>query len=121
MTLAAIAFAAILCLYQIAWLDDHSPVKVWEKSRRIGASWVEALYSVLQAAKRKSEGGQNTYYLSYNKDMTQQFIKDCAWWAKVLRAVCANCVCTFRRASSWSAARMPVRWPCTRSPRLAQS
>lgn len=74
----------ILCTYQIAWLDDKSKVKVWEKSRRIGASWVEALYSVLQAAKSKKDGGQNTYYLSYNKDMTQQFIKDCAWWAKVI-------------------------------------
>ena len=76
----------LLCLYQNAWLEDKSKVKVWEKSRRIGASWVEALYSVLQAAKRKKDGGQNTYYLSYNKDMTQQFIKDCAWWAKVIGA-----------------------------------
>ena len=76
----------LLCVYQIAWLDDKSKVKVWEKSRRIGASWVEALYSVLQAAKRKKDGGQNTYYLSYNKDMTQQFIKDCAWWAKIIGA-----------------------------------
>lgn len=76
----------LLCLYQIAWLEDKSKVKVWEKSRRIGASWVEALYSVLQAAKKKKDGGQNTYYLSYNKDMTQQFIKDCAWWAKVIGA-----------------------------------
>ncbi|WP_084516247.1 terminase large subunit domain-containing protein [Desulfovibrio cuneatus] len=81
---------ALLCLYQVAWLRDHSPVKVWEKSRRIGASWVEALYTVLAAAKKKSEGGQSTYYLSYNKDMTRQFIKDCAWWAKVLGFVCGN-------------------------------
>lgn len=87
----AIAFAlALLCVYQSAWLADKSEVKVWEKSRRIGASWVEALYSVLEAAKKKSEGGQNTYYLSYNKDMTQQFIRDCAWWAKVLGAVCGS-------------------------------
>ena len=84
--LAAVAAVALLCLYQIAWLNDHSLVKVWEKSRRIGASWVEALYSVLAAAKKKNEGGQSTFYLSYNKDMTRQFIKDCAWWAKVIGA-----------------------------------
>lgn len=75
---------ALLCVYQLAWLDDKSPVKIWEKSRRIGASWVEALYSVLEAAKKRKEGGQSTYYLSYNKDMTQQFVRDCAWWAKIL-------------------------------------
>ena len=85
-----VAHAALLCLYQIAWLADRSRVKVWEKSRRIAASRIEALYTVLEAAKRKSEGGQNTYYLSYNKDMTRQYIKDCAWWAKVLGVVCGD-------------------------------
>lgn len=84
------AHAALLCVYQIAWLVDRSRVKVWEKSRRIGASWIEALYTVLEAAKKISEGGQNTYYLSYNKDMTRQFVKDCAWWAKVLGVVCGD-------------------------------
>ena len=84
--LAVSTALALLCFYQIVWLEDRSKVKVWEKSRRIGASWVEALYSVLEAAKKKSEKGQNTYYLSYNKDMTQQFIKDCAWWAKIIGA-----------------------------------
>ncbi|MDR1398140.1 MAG: hypothetical protein LBJ14_10490 [Desulfarculales bacterium] len=77
---------ALLCNHQIEWLQDKELVKVWEKARRIGASWVEALYSVLEAAKKKSEGGQSTYYLSYNKDMTRQFISDCAWWAKVAGA-----------------------------------
>lgn len=78
------AINQLLCTYQNAWLADKTQVKVWEKSRRIGASWVEALCSVLHAATKKKDGGQNTYYLSYNKDMTQQFIKDCAWWAKVI-------------------------------------
>ena len=78
------AYLALLCLHQAGWLSDRARVKVWEKSRRIGASWVEALYSVLEAAKKKNEGGQNTYYLSYNKDMTRQFIKDCFFWCKII-------------------------------------
>lgn len=82
-----LTFTALLCVYQLAWLADRSLVKVWEKSRRIGASWVEALYSVLEAAKSKSKGGQNAYYLSYNKDMTRQFVKDCSWWARIIGAV----------------------------------
>lgn len=43
----------ILLDYQKAWVSDHAVVKVWEKSRRIGASYVEALYSVLLAALSK--------------------------------------------------------------------
>ncbi len=80
----------ILIPYQVEWINDRNPVKVWEKSRRIGASYAEALDSVLEAAKSREAGGQNTYYLSYNKDMTQQFVKDCAFWAKVLNCVCGE-------------------------------
>jgi phage FluMu gp28-like protein len=72
----------ILLPYQKAWIEDTATVKVWEKSRRIGASYVEALASVLEAAKSKEAGGQSTYYLSYNKEMTSQFARDCAFWAK---------------------------------------
>ncbi len=78
----------ILLPYQRDWASDSSTVKVWEKSRRIGASYGEALLSVLEASKKRDAGGQNTYYLSYNKDMTQGFIKDCAFWAKVLNVAC---------------------------------
>jgi phage FluMu gp28-like protein len=46
----------ILLPYQKAWIEDTAPVKVWEKSRRIGASYVEALASVLEAAKSKEAG-----------------------------------------------------------------
>lgn len=86
----AVTYTALLCLYQSVWLADRARVKVWEKSRRIGASWVEALYSVLEAAKKKSEKGQSTFYLSYNKDMTRQFIRDCAWWAKIIGVACGD-------------------------------
>jgi phage FluMu gp28-like protein len=76
----------ILLPYQKAWIADESRVKVWEKSRRIGASYVEALASVLEAAKSKEAGGQSSYYLSYSKEMTQQFARDCAFWAKHINA-----------------------------------
>jgi phage FluMu gp28-like protein len=80
----------ILLPYQKAWIEDTATVKVWEKSRRIGASYVEALASVLEAAKRKEAGGQSTYYLSYSKEMTQQFARDCAFWAKHMNAVASE-------------------------------
>lgn len=76
----------ILLPYQKRWIEDAAPIKVWEKSRRIGASYVEALDSVLCAARSRDAGGQSTYYLSYNKEMTQQFVRDCAFWAHHLDA-----------------------------------
>jgi phage FluMu gp28-like protein len=80
----------ILLPYQKAWVLDESPVKFWEKSRRIGASYVEALASVLEAAKTKEAGGQSTYYLSYSKEMTQQFARDSAFWAKHIHAAASE-------------------------------
>ncbi|MFA9394800.1 MAG: hypothetical protein ACERJ1_08820 [Halodesulfovibrio sp.] len=73
---------ARLLPYQKEWIEDKSPVKFWEKSRRIGASWADAADSALVAALSKEEGGMSTYYLSYNKDMTKQYVADTADWAK---------------------------------------
>ncbi|PZV19189.1 MAG: hypothetical protein DCF22_00545 [Leptolyngbya sp.] len=50
-----------------------------EKSRRIGISWADAADSALEAAKVK---GCDTYYVGYNFEMAQQYIKDVAFWAK---------------------------------------
>ena len=80
----------ILLPYQKAWIDDTAGVKVWEKSRRIGASYAEALASVLEAAKSRDAGGQSTYYLSYSKEMTQQFARDCAFWARHINAAASE-------------------------------
>ncbi len=80
-------FVKILLPYQREWIADRNRVRVWEKSRRIGASWCEALQSTLEAAKSRQAGGQDTFYLSYNKEMTQTFIRDCGYWAKILNVV----------------------------------
>jgi phage FluMu gp28-like protein len=80
----------VLLPYQRAWIADEAKVKVWEKSRRIGASYVEALTAVLEAAKKKEAGGQSSYYLSYSKEMTQQFARDCAFWAKHIHAAASE-------------------------------
>lgn len=80
----------ILLAYQEKWLINQDKVKVWQKSRRIGASYVEALNCVLKASLSKKENGMSCYYISYAKDMTQQFIKDAAFWAKVLNIACED-------------------------------
>lgn len=69
----------VLLPYQQKWCADTSPVKVCEKSRRIGLSWGEAADTALLCA---SNTGMNAWYIGYNKDMAQEFINDCANWAK---------------------------------------
>ena len=78
---------AIFMAYQIKWAKDQSPVKIMEKSRRIGLSYAEAADDVLYAA---SNEGANVYYISYNKEMTQGFIQDCATWAKAFNAAASQ-------------------------------
>ncbi len=80
----------ILLRYQKEWLADESKVCVWEKSRRIGASYVEALKACLAAMLGKHDGGMSTYYLSYSKEMTRQFIRDAAYWARILDVACSK-------------------------------
>lgn len=65
--------------YQQRWVADESPVKFWEKSRRIGASWAEAGDDALLAARKN---GMDVWYIGYNKDMAQEFIEDSADWAR---------------------------------------
>jgi phage FluMu gp28-like protein len=66
--------------YQQKWVADESEVKIWEKSRRIGASWSEAGEDALLASR---ENGMDVFYIGYNKDMALEFIEDAADWARV--------------------------------------
>jgi phage FluMu gp28-like protein len=81
-TASARAPAALLP-YQQEWIDDDSPLKVSEKSRRTGLTWAEAADNVLIAALDPSDGGQNVYYIGYNMDMAIEYIEACGMWARV--------------------------------------
>lgn len=60
---------------------SHSLV-IWEKSRRIGATWGIAADAVLASGAARSAGGMDTMYIGYNLDMAREFIDTCAMWAK---------------------------------------
>ena len=90
MTIQEAFTKAVLLPYQEKWIKDRSTVKVWEKSRRIGASYVEALYCVIISMMSMTEAGMNSIYLSYSKEMTVQFINDCAFWARMLDIACSG-------------------------------
>jgi phage FluMu gp28-like protein len=74
---------SVLLPYQQHWVDDKSPLKVSEKSRRTGLTWAEAADDALIAASAKSAGGMNVYYIGYNQDMAIEYIDACASWARV--------------------------------------
>lgn len=90
MTLEEARSTAIFLGYQIRWINDKSPLKIWEKSRRIGASWCEAFVCAVLASLSKNSGGMDCFYMAYEKEMTQQFISDVAFWAKALNIVCGD-------------------------------
>ncbi len=71
----------VLLPYQIRWVADEAPVKVVEKSRRVGITWAEAAASVLSAA---AQNGLDTWYLGYNREMAQEFVETAASWARQL-------------------------------------
>ncbi len=76
---ARIEIPFVLLTYQQKWLADTSPVKIIEKSRRVGLSWAEASDCVLLASQTT---GMDCWYIGYTKDMAAEFIRDCGDWAK---------------------------------------
>ena len=70
----------ILLPYQIKWHEDKSPVRVAEKSRRIGWTWgAMAAESVLEASEAN---GMDQFYVGYNLPMAAEYIGDCAFFAR---------------------------------------
>lgn len=69
----------VLLGYQQKWVADDSPLKIAEKSRRVGLTWAEASDDVLIAA---AEGGTNVFYIGPTQDMALEYIEACAMWAR---------------------------------------
>lgn len=72
--------------YQKKWLADKAAVKVVEKSRRVGLTWAQAHDDTLLAA-TSGRYGMDILYISFNQDMTREYIEACAEWAKRLQIV----------------------------------
>ena len=71
---------AVLLPYQQRWVSEPADVAVWEKSRRIGASWSDACDAVLTAS--PADNAMDALYIGYSEDMTREYIDDCAMWAQ---------------------------------------
>ena len=69
---------SLLMPYQVEaiQLSAENQLFVSEKSRRTGLTYAFAADAVLTAA--PAQGGQDFFYIAYNKDMTREFIGYCA-------------------------------------------
>jgi len=74
----------VLMRHQAEWLEDESDLKLAEKGRRTGVTYAEALDDTLIAAKKRSAGGQNVFYIGDTKDKGREFIGYVAHFAKVV-------------------------------------
>lgn len=89
--LAGQPLPAVLLPYQqeaVRAIATH-PVVVWEKSRRIGATWGIGAAAVLTAGAARSAGGMDVLYIGYSEDMTREFIDACAMWARAISPAAA--------------------------------
>lgn len=67
--------------YQEEWLKDTSRMKVAEKSRRIGWTYVQAYEDVVDAAK---QGGMDVYFTSADLSAAREYVRYVEQWATLL-------------------------------------
>lgn len=73
----------VLLPYQARWWADKSEVKLAEKSRRTGFTWTTAGEWADDAARGRDDG----WYIGYSEDQGEEFVRDVAFWARVLHGV----------------------------------
>ncbi|WP_290664748.1 terminase family protein [Ignavibacterium sp.] len=66
--------------YQIDWLNDTGQIKVWEKSRRIGATYVQAFEDVNDVVLGNVPA---VWFSSADESAAKEYILYCAQWAKL--------------------------------------
>lgn len=73
--------------YQLRWLADDSRIKVWEKSRRIGATYVQSFEDVRDIVLKKEytpgRPVRKVYFTSADESAAKEYIDYCGQWAKM--------------------------------------
>ena len=70
--------------YQQRWLGDKSKIKVWEKSRRIGATYVQSYEDVMDCFEKKVPA---VWFSSSDESAAREYIEYCEYWIKILKIV----------------------------------
>lgn len=69
--------------YQQRWLDDKSKIKIWEKSRRIGATYVQSYEDVRDCIKKSVPA---VWFSSADESAAKEYIDYCEQWVKLFHA-----------------------------------
>jgi len=69
--------------YQQRWLDDKSKIKIWEKSRRIGATYVQSYEDVRDCIDKKVPA---VWFSSADESAAKEYIDYCEQWVKLFHA-----------------------------------
>ena len=67
--------------YQSAWRRDPARLRICQKSRQIGLSYVDSYDSVLKAA---LDDGRDVWVMSRDEAQAKQYIRYCKRWANIL-------------------------------------
>src|SRR5688500_11237447 len=68
--------------YQSAWINDRSRLKIIEKSRQIGISYVDAFDSVKKAA--PVDGGNHVWVSSRDECTARLYLEHAKHWARTM-------------------------------------
>ncbi|HSA07584.1 MAG TPA: terminase family protein [Candidatus Gastranaerophilales bacterium] len=66
--------------YQQRWLDDDTKIKIWEKSRRIGATYVQSYEDVRDCVSKKVPA---VWFSSADESAAREYIAYCEQWTKL--------------------------------------
>ena len=70
--------------YQIRWLNDNSKIKIWEKSRRIGATYVQSFEDVQDCLNKKVPA---VWFSSADESAAKEYIDYCEMWVRFFHAI----------------------------------
>lgn len=69
--------------YQIRWLQDRSRLKIVEKSRRVGFTYVQSYEDMLDAA--RADNPLDVWFSSADESAAKEYIRYVAQWARIFR------------------------------------
>ncbi len=67
--------------YQARWIADTSRMKIWEKSRRIGATYAQSYEDVVDAS--RAEGAVDVWFSSADESAAKEYILYCGLWTRL--------------------------------------
>lgn len=73
--------------YQQRWLNDNSPIKIWEKSRRIGATYVQSYEDVRDCINKAVPA---VWFSSADESAAKEYIDYCELWVKLFHVAATS-------------------------------